>query len=316
MELRQLMYFEAVVRCGGFTRAAEQLHVAQPAISAQIKRLEQELGTPLLERTTRRLALTTAGELFLFRVREVLGQIDNARAEVSDVAAVLRGSLRIGATPILGRLDLPRLLATFHLEYPGVTLSLETGRVADLLHALNRATIDVMIGPIHADLPDHFVAAPLVEESLVFVSPPGRTKFTTPLMDLAAAAEEPFICLPRGSGLYAILTTAATEAGFTPHIPFTAPTPAAIRELVAAGLGVALLAESAARLVGPTIDVHGLRNPPKHPPIGLIHDRRRPLSAAAQAWRRHIRGTIDHSDHARSAEKSQFTRNLDPQSPV
>src|SRR5215468_10932477 len=110
MELRQLAYFDAVVRHGSFTKAARRLHVAQPAVSAQIRRLEAELGATLLERTTRRVALTYAGELF----------------------AVLRGRVRIGATQVVGSLDLPAALAGFRLRYPGVSLALHSGLIAKL----------------------------------------------------------------------------------------------------------------------------------------------------------------------------------------
>jgi LysR family transcriptional regulator, transcription activator of glutamate synthase operon len=110
MELRQLVYLDAVVRHGGFGRAADQLRIAQPAISAQIKRLEGELGTRLLDRTTRRVALTAAGELFLARAREVLLQLDSARRDLDDLTGLRRGVLRIGAAPLLGPLRLPALL--------------------------------------------------------------------------------------------------------------------------------------------------------------------------------------------------------------
>src|SRR6516164_4906122 len=106
MELRQLVYFDAVVRYGGFSRAADRLHVAQPAVSAQIRRLETELGTTLLQRTTRRVALTHAGELFLARTRQVLTQLDAARDDLAELSAVRRGRVRIGATQVLGSLDL------------------------------------------------------------------------------------------------------------------------------------------------------------------------------------------------------------------
>src|SRR6516225_994064 len=102
MELRQLAYFDAVARHGSFTKAARRLHVAQPAVSAQIRRLEAELGTTLLERTTRRVALTHAGELFLARARQALSQLDGARADLAELSAVLRGQVRIGATQVLG----------------------------------------------------------------------------------------------------------------------------------------------------------------------------------------------------------------------
>ncbi|MFB9839886.1 LysR family transcriptional regulator, partial [Actinoallomurus acaciae] len=114
MELRQLTYFEAVARLGGFSRAAEHLLIAQPAVSAQIRNLERELGTTLFERTTRRVALTHAGELLLARARAVLAEVQGARADLDQLAGVLRGRLSIGATPVLGPLDLPAELAGFH----------------------------------------------------------------------------------------------------------------------------------------------------------------------------------------------------------
>ncbi|MGH3588564.1 MAG: LysR family transcriptional regulator, partial [Pseudonocardia sp.] len=86
MELRQLVYLDAVVRHGGFTRAAEHLRVAQPAVSVQIRRLETEVGAQLLQRTTRSVALTHAGELFLDRARRALAELDAARDALARLA--------------------------------------------------------------------------------------------------------------------------------------------------------------------------------------------------------------------------------------
>lgn len=286
MELRQLMYFEAVARCGGFSRAAEQLHIAQPAVSAQVRRLERELGTPLFERTTRRVALTHAGELFLARTAAILDQLDGARADLAELDAVVRGHIRIGATQVLGSIDLPHSLAQFHSRYPGVTLTLRTGLIAKLLGDLDSGTIDVVLGPIHDDLPDRFAARPLVPESLLLVTAPGRP--APPSETLAAFAEEPFVCLPSGSGLHTILAGAARAAGFTPRVQFETYSAASVRALVAAGLGVALLAESAVRAPGPAVQAHRLRPAPEHPPIGLIEVRGRAPSPAARAWQQHL----------------------------
>lgn len=284
MELRQLVYFEAVARHGGFSRAAQHLRVAQPAVSAQVKQLERELGTPLLTRTTRSVALTHAGELLLSHTRAVLVRLDSARTELDELAAVVRGSLSVGATELLASLDLPGLLAGFHRRYPGVTLALRTGLVADLLGELDEGTVDVVVAPVHDDLPEKYVARPLAHERLVLITPPG---FGAPRR-LADVADAPFVCLREGSGLRAILSAAAAEAGFRPNIPFQTHSPSSIRELVAAGLGVALIAESIALCDGPDVDVHRLVNPPRHPPIGLIYPRGGELSAAARAWRVHV----------------------------
>ena len=307
MELRQLAYFEAVVRYGGFSRAAEQLRIAQPAVSAQVRRLEAELGTLLLERTTRRVALTHAGELFLARARAVLGLLDEARADLADLAAVRRGHVRIGATLVLGSLDLPWELARFRRRYPGVTLALRAGLIADLLGELGSGAIDIVLGPLHPELLDGFLAQPLVEERIVLVTPPGRPApgpALAPVPDvpdapgmpgtpgaraaLADFAGEPFVCLPAGSGLHAILVAAAAAAGFTPRIELETHSPASIRELVAAGLGVALLAESSARAIGPEVQVHRLQPAPPHPPIGLVLLPGRTPGPATRAFQQHL----------------------------
>jgi len=292
VELRQLIYFEAVARHGGFSRAAEQLRIAQPAVSAQIKRLEAELGQPLLQRTTRRVALTQAGELVLARARAILGQVEGARTDLDELAAVTRGHLSIGATQLLAGLDLPGSLARFHRCYPGVTLALRTGLIADLLADLEAGRIDVALAPVHPDLPGGFLGLPLAAETIVLATPPGRFPGTGPL-PLRAARDEPFVCLRPGSGLHAILLDAAAAAGFTPHIPFQTHSPASIRELVAAGLGVALLAGSAAHGPGPAIAARPLRPSVAHPPVGLIRARHRPLGPAARAWQQQLAGLPD-----------------------
>jgi LysR family transcriptional regulator, transcription activator of glutamate synthase operon len=288
VELRQLTYFEAVVRCGGFSRAAEQLHIAQPAVSAQVRRLEAELGTPLLERTTRRVALTAAGELVLARARAVLEQVNGARADLAELAAVLRGHVRIGATLVLGSVDLPGSLAQFRHRYPGVTVALRAGLIAELLHGLDVGELDIVLGPLHPELVVGHHARPLAEESLVLVTPPGWQPPGARPARLADVRDEPFVCLRAGSGLHTILVEAAAAEGFTPRVELETYSPASIRELVAAGLGVALLAASTVRATGPAVQVRYLQPAPHHPPIGLIWARDREPGPATRAWQRYL----------------------------
>jgi len=288
MELRQLRYFEAVARYGGFTRAAERLHVAQSAVSAQIRALESELGVALFDRTTRRVTLTHPGELFLVRARRVLGELDGARGELDDLAAVLSGRVAIGATAVVGPFDLPGALARFHVRYPGVDLLLRSGLVAKLLTLLDGGDVDLVIAPIHDDLPAHFAARRIAAEDLLLVLPPEHRLARGGVLDLGELRDERFVCLPADSGLRTLLDDAAAGAGFAPRVQFETTGPADVRALVAAGLGVALLARSAVEPPGPEVAVRPLRNAPAHPPIGLIHRRGRPLGAAARACRRQL----------------------------
>ncbi len=285
MELRQLAYFDAVVRHGGFTRAAEHLHVAQPAVSAQIRRLEAELGVELLARTTRRVALTHAGELLWARARRVLDELDAARADLNQLADVLRGRVRIGAIQALDPFDLPGALAEFHTRYPGVELVLRSGRLQRLLAGLDAEDLDLALGPIPAELPDRFSAQRLFSEELVIVTAPGHPAARRRTVSLAALRDEPFICLPADSGLRRLLDEAAARAGFTPRVPFEATTLSRIRALAGHGLGVALLARSVATAPGPPVAVHSVHPHPVHRAVGLIRRRDRALAPAAGACR-------------------------------
>ena len=289
MELRQLSYVEAVARYGGFTRAAQRLHVAQSAVSAQIRALEAELGLTLFARTTRRVALTPAGELFVARARRVLAELDGARTELNEITAVVSGRVTIGATAALGPYDLPQALARFRDRFPGIALRLRAGRVTGLLGALDEGELDLVVGPLHAELPPRFDALPLTDEHLLLALPLGHPLVRTGRLTLGETRDEPFVSLPRGSALRWILEDAARTAGFTPRVQYETYSAAGIRDLVAAGLGIGLLSRSAAEGPhGPAVAVRHLHPTPVHPPIGVMHSRDRPLSPAAQSCRHHL----------------------------
>lgn len=274
VELRQLVYFDAVVRHGGFTRAAERLRVAQPAISAQIQRLERELGVSLLQRTTRQVSVTRAGETFLISARRVLSELDVARAEMTYLAGAARTTLRVGATILLGPLDLAAAVADCRRQLPGLRCTLRTGLIAGLLDALLADDIDAVIGPIHDPLPNGLVGHPLVAERLVMAVPVDhRLAGRTGKVGLEAFQDEPFVSLGAATGLRAILAGAAERAGFTPRVDFETDDPNTVRSLVSAGVGVALLAQSIVRTPGPPVAVVELRKPPSHPPLGVIRRR-------------------------------------------
>ena len=285
MELRQLTYFDAVVRYRGFTRAAEHLHVAQPAISAQIRRLESELGVTLLARTTRRVQMTHAGELFWARARRVLDELAAARVDIAQLADVLAGRVRIGAIQALGPFDLPGALAEFHTRYPGVELILRSGPLRQLLTELDADELDLGIGPIPADLPERFTAQPLFSEELVIITAPSHPLARQPALALEKLRDEPFICLPPDSGLRAILDRATAAAGFSPRVPFESTNLQNIRELVSHGLGVAIVARSVASAPGPPVSYHAVHPTPIHRSVGLLHHRHRHLPPAAEACR-------------------------------
>ncbi|WP_037065305.1 LysR family transcriptional regulator [Pseudonocardia acaciae] len=282
MELRQLAYFDAVVRHGGFTRAAEQLRVAQPAVSAQVRRLESELGVELLARTTRRVRLTRAGELVLARARRALAELDGARSDLAELAGVLRGRVRIGAIQAIGPFDLPAALAAFHARYPEVDMELRTARLRGLVAALDADEIDLAIGPLNDSLPARVASRPLFDDELVLITAPDHPLAGSSAVALSAVRDEPFACLPADSGLRAILDRACAAAGFAPRVRYESTGVQQLRKLVSHGLGVALLARSIAESPGRPVCAHPILPAPIQRPVGLLRLRDRPLGPAAQ----------------------------------
>src|SRR4030088_273304 len=124
LELHQLRYFVAVADQRHFTKAARELSVAQPSVSKQIRRLEDELGAPLFHRMRGNVALTPAGEALLPLARRVLADVAGAESEVQGLTGMRRGGLSVGATPSLSTTLVPAALARYHQSYPGIELVL------------------------------------------------------------------------------------------------------------------------------------------------------------------------------------------------
>ena len=162
MELRQLRYAVAVAAHRHFTRAAAAVPVAQPALSHQIRLLEQELGVELFERSRSGVRLTEAGEIFLLRARRALAEVDAAREEIAALRGLARGRLVIGAMQALAGLDLPRLLAAFHAAYPGIDVSLSEDSTRDMFTMAVRGEIDLAIAALDVEQPAGLEVLPLV----------------------------------------------------------------------------------------------------------------------------------------------------------
>ena len=171
LTVQQLRCFVAVADEGQFTRAAEQLEVAQPSLSAQIGRLEQALGVSLFYRAHRPVTLTDAGVELLPLARRVLGSVNDVLRGVADVEALRRGQVTVGATPSLGSSLLPRVLSSFHQHYPEIALTVVERHSDDLASQLESGTLDVAVAilPMARDTLEVTVLA--VEELCVIVAP-------------------------------------------------------------------------------------------------------------------------------------------------
>ena len=263
MELRQLRYFAAVARHGSFTRAAEELHLAQSALSQQVRRLERELGTDLLVRGTRRVELTEAGELALPRATRVDSEVEALRSELDDVRGLLRGRLVVGGMLPAGGVDLPALLLRFGKEHPGVEVQLREGTAAEMVERLRGDEIDAAIAMLDAaEIPDFLASERLGEERLVLAMAPGDDLASRRRIRLADLQERPFVAFRPGAAVRAAVDWAFADAGIRPRIAFETNDLSMLRAVLTRGLGIAVVPKTVAEWGGP-----GLVWRPLSPPL-------------------------------------------------
>jgi DNA-binding transcriptional LysR family regulator len=245
MDLRQLSYFVAVAEEGQFTRAATRVSVAQPAVSAQIRRLERELGQALFHRDQRAVRLTAAGEALLPHARAALAAADRGRDEIASLRDLLHGRLRVA---VAGPVDyrFAEALGDFHRAHPAVEISVTQEHNEPLLEAVARGDVDAAIVGIGAQpLPPRIRTRVVATEPLVLAVRHGDPLSRRRTVGLAHLREQPMITLVRGSGLRTVLENACREAGFVPRIAAEAGELSFLVELAAEGLGVAVLPSSA-----------------------------------------------------------------------
>lgn len=245
MDLRQLSYFVAVADEGQFTRAATRVSVAQPAVSAQIGRLERELGEALFHRDQRAVRLTEAGEALLPHARAALAAAERGRDTIASLRGVVHGRLRIGvAGPVDHRLA--ETLGAFHRAHPAIEIALTSQHNEPLLDALATGDMDAgVIGLGVQPLPRQVRARVVATEPLVLALRRGHRLTRRKAITLAQLRGVPMITLVRGSGLRTVLENACHDAGFDPPITAEAGELGSLVELAAEGLGVAVVPRSA-----------------------------------------------------------------------
>ncbi|GAB3083125.1 LysR family transcriptional regulator [Nocardioides zeae] len=244
MELRHLRSFTALVEHRHFGRAAESLHLAQPALSQQIKQLERELGTTLFTRTTRRVEVTEAGERLLRHARTVLADVDDTLADMARFAAGRAGRVSVGFVGTATYDVLPGVARRVRETLPDVELELRGEVLSPALAAgLRDRTYDLAV--VRPGVDEPLTLLPLRTERLVAVLPREHRLAHHRRLDLAQLADEPFVTHPSGhrSSFQRTVLEACAAAGFTPDPVLEVAETATLVVFVAAGLGVALVPE-------------------------------------------------------------------------
>jgi DNA-binding transcriptional LysR family regulator len=286
MELRQLRYLIALAEEGSFTRAATNANVAQPALSRQIQKLERELGLPLVDRTTRRVAITPAGQEVAATGRRVLGELEALTHSLQQTMNLLRGTVTIGVTQTPGPIDVPRILAAFNRRHPGVELILCEGLSVDLASQLREDRLDLaLISAISARERRQLVLARSRVERLVVLLPADHRLAKRRHLAIADLRDERFVSFSRGATIRVAVERAATRAGFVPRASLETNDVERTAALVAEGLGVAVLPDSDAHRGGSSTVAVPLQGPALRYEIFVAWRAHRQLTPPADALR-------------------------------
>lgn len=272
MELRHLRYFLAVAEEKHFGRAAELLRMAQPPLSQQIRQLEAELSTQLFERTTRRVDLTPAGELLMEQARQILSDVDSAKADVAEVGRGAAGVLHVGFAGTATYRLMPEIVRMARHELPEVRLhvvgEMLTPEMEEGLLA-NRLDAAVLRPPVSS--PELHLDE--IEQTPLAVALPLEHPLARDAGPVGAAelAGEDLVSYPRGSAVASVAAEVTRQAGFRPHIVQEATETSTLIALVAAGLGLCILPDSSSLPMNAAIAIRRLA-----PTVGI---------GLATAWR-------------------------------
>ncbi|WP_026691981.1 LysR family transcriptional regulator [Peribacillus kribbensis] len=244
MELKQLKYFIEVARLEHFSKAAEELHVAQSALSRQIGLLEKELGVELFQREGRNVKLTLIGRIFSEQAVIALKAIEHAKQMVDEYLDPERGTIRIGFPSSLAGSTLPAIISAFKREYPEVKFHLRQGSYPFLKEGIKNREIDLaFIGPVPTHDPD-LHADILFSEHFFALLPEKHPLAGRECLSLNELAEDAFVLFPEDFILRKIVVDSCHQAGFRPFIPFEGEDLDTLKGLVSAGIGISILPET------------------------------------------------------------------------
>jgi LysR family hydrogen peroxide-inducible transcriptional activator len=244
MEVHQLRYVCAIADTGNFSRAAERCKIAQPSLSQQVQKLEDDLGVKLFDRLGRSIRLTEAGRAFIPRARAILEQMDAARTSAADKNADLRGSVTVGVIPTVAPYRMPGYASSFTKKFPDAKLRIIEDTTSVLVQGLRDLSIDVAILALplrHKDLE----LFPIRTEPLFAVLRKNHPRARAKSLALKDLRGESFVMLRDGHCFRDLSLDTCTRARVTPNIAFESGQFSSLLGMVATGIGVSLIPEMA-----------------------------------------------------------------------
>ena len=246
MEIKDMRAFYAIVEEGNISHAAQRLDIAQPALSRQMKRLETSLGVKLFERGSRRIRLTDAGKVMYARVEHILGIVDGAVREITDMGSGVAGSVRLGTITTSGAMLVPELLSEFHRRYPQVTYQIWEAEGARILELLDNRVIEIGITRTQVDA-KVYESIVLPNEPLVVIMNREQEIGKKPHeVKLSELKNVPLLVPLRWQSVF---TANCKKHGFTPNIVCVSDSIVQDLLLTKMGMGMALLPVSSKTLL-------------------------------------------------------------------
>ncbi|MGC4049104.1 MAG: LysR family transcriptional regulator [Paludibaculum sp.] len=284
LNLRHFEAFAAIASAGSFTRAAQALHVSQPALTVQIRQLEATIGVRLLDRNTRSVKLTRIGQQLSPVIQRLLREIDSVVLNARELATGDRGSVSVTGLPSVCSTILPRIIAEFRQHQPGITVSLRDAVAQVVLAQVKNEEVDLGIGSF-ADADPAIQVVPLFHDQMRVVFPPGSPLAARRSIQLKQLITTPMILMTPQSSVRILLDRAFQSIGHFPVPAYEATYMSTAIGMVRAGLGITFLPTSAfesSELGG--LNSRILREPGLTRPIVAIQKSGRSLSPAAAAF--------------------------------
>ena len=288
MEFNQLKYFLAVTELGSFSKAASQCSISQPALSIQIQKLENEIGSRLLDRARRRVVPTDAGRILVGHARRVLAQIETARLEIRSTNEKGAGKLAFGILPTIAPYLLSHILTTFQERCPKARFTVHEDTSFQLMQLLEENKLDFVI--VCLPIREHgFEKEELFSEELLLALPVQHPLAQRDHILAEDLRRENFILLHESHCLSDQILHYFNRHGFSPRIALQSGQLATIESLIRAGIGISLVPQMAVNRNTMGIAYRSLEKPQPRRVVAVVRREKRPLKRAAQEFLKHLR---------------------------
>ena len=286
MDMRALKYMLSVEETGSITAAAREHFVTQPAVSIQLKKLQDELGTILFEFVGREVRFTAAGKKILDYARRMAALEKEMEGEISGIAGLSSGEVSIGTIDAASIYILPSVYSSFRRKYPGIELRIDVSSTMPLLEKMLGGGLDLVVGTLSSEKRARVVETEIFREKLVPIAPPDHPAAAKRGINIETFAGHPFISFHRESVTRCMIEAALLDMGVTLEVAMEIDSQEAIKNLVASGLGLSILPHETVRgeIGRGTLARSRVKGLKLERSIGLIMPEKRHVTAAARAF--------------------------------